>query len=169
MDALVLVVAFGCGVLGALWGLVRMVAAVGAVVGGVAVGRVAGPALAAWAFGHGASPALKVLASLTAGALAFFLLLLAGAGIRKLLERVHLSLLDRLLGAGLAAALALSVSAVLLALAQTGGFAPHGAVSEKLTSLGGAFLAAYKPSTSSAKPSNSPKKPTSKGQQPEGP
>lgn len=164
-----LVVAAGFGVLGGLWGLVRMAAAVGAVVGGVVAGRAAGPALAAWAFGPGASPGQNLLASLAAGALAFCLLLLAGAGMRKLLERVHLSLVDRLLGAGVAAALALFVSAVLLALAQAGGFAAHGTVSEKLTSLGGAFLAAYRPSTSSAKPSNNPTKPTSKGQQPEGP
>lgn len=146
-----------------------MVATVGAVVGGVVVGRLAGPALATWAFGPGASPGFKVVASLIAGALAFFLLLLAGAGIRKLLERMHVSLLDRLLGAGLAAALAILISAVLLALAAAGGFAPHGAMSAKLTSLGRAFLAAYRPSTSSAKPNSNPSKPTSKGQQPEGP
>ncbi len=169
MDALVLVVAAGCGVLGGFWGLVRMVAAVGAVVGGVLVGRVAGPALAAWAFGPSASAGHNVLASLLAGALACFLLLLAGAGMRKLLARLHLSLVDRLFGAAVAAALALALSAVLLALASAGGFAAHGAVSEKLASLGGNFLKAYRPPTSSAKPNNNPAKPTSKGQQPEGP
>lgn len=169
MDALILVVAAGCAVLGGLWGLVRMVAAVGAVVAGVLVGRVVGPALAVWAFGPTAALTPRVMASLVAGVLAFLLLLLAGAGIRKLLERAHLSLLDRLLGAALAAALALSVSAVLLALAAAGGFAAHGTVSEKLTSLGGAFLAAYRPSSNSAKPTNNPTKPTSNGQQPEGP
>ncbi|MFN3414587.1 MAG: CvpA family protein [Thermoanaerobaculum sp.] len=169
MDVLILAVAAGCAVLGGFWGVVRMVSTAGALVGGVLAGRIAGPSLAVWAFGPTASLAPKVLASLVAGGLAFFLLLLAGTGVRKLLERVHLSLLDRLLGAGLAAFLALFLSAVLLALASAGGFPARGRVSERLSSVGGAFLAAYRPSTSSAKPSNTPKKPTSNGQHPEGP
>lgn len=164
-----MVVAAGCAVLGGVWGVVRMVSTVGALVGGVLAGRIAGPPLAIWAFGPTAPLLPKVLASLVAGGLAFFLLLLAGTGVRKLLERVHLSLVDRLLGAGLAAALALFLTAVLLALAAAGGFAAHGGLSEKLTAAGGEFLAAYRPSSNSAKPKSNPTKPTSKGQHPEGP
>lgn len=169
MDVLILVVAAGCAVLGGFWGVVRMVSTAGALVGGVLAGRIAGPPLATWAFGPTASLAPKLLASLVAGGLVFFLLLLAGAGVRKLLERVHLSLLDRLLGAALAAALALFLSAVLLALASAGGFPARGRVSETLSSLGGAFLAAYSPPASSTKPNSKPAKPTSSGQHPEGP
>lgn len=169
MDVLILGVAAGLALLGGFWGVVRMVSTTGALVGGVLVGRVAGPPLATWAFGPTASLAPKLLASLVAGGLAFFLLLLAGTGVRKLLEKVHLSLLDRLAGAVLAAVLALSVSAVLLALAAAGGFAAHGTVSEKLTTFGGAFLEAYRPSSNSAKPNSKPAKPTSSGQHPEGP
>lgn len=149
--------------------MVRMVASVAALAGGVLAGRAVGPALAAWAFGPAAGVGHRVAASLVAGGVAFVLLLLAGAGLRKLLEHLHLSLLDRLLGAAVAAFLALGVSALLLALAAGGGYAPSGVLSAKLVSLGQAFLAAYKPPSKSANPKSTPPKPTNSGQHPEGP
>lgn len=162
-------VGVGFAILGGFWGLVRMVATVAALAGGVMAGRVAGPALAAWAFGANAALGYRIAASLVAGGAAFFLLLLAGAGIRKLLERLHLSLVDRFLGAAVAACLALAASAFLLALAATGGHTPASPFAARLSSLGQAFLAAYRPSTSSAKPNSNPPKPTSSGQHPDGP
>ena len=93
------------------------------------------------------------------------------AGMKKVLEaeKPDWLLVQGDTTSALAAALALFLSAVLLALASAGGFPARGRVSETLSSLGGAFLAAYSPPASNAKPNSKPAKPTSSGQHPEGP
>lgn len=164
-----LLVAAGLAILGGIWGLVRMAATAAALAGGILAGRLAGPTLAVWAFGAASGVGYRVAASLLAGGAAFALLLLAGAGLRKLLERLHLSLVDRLLGAAVAASLSLGVSALLLAFAAGSGYTPTGRLATELTSLGQRFLAAYNPPSSNAKPSSNPAKPTRSGQHPDGP
>ncbi|MGC8915677.1 MAG: CvpA family protein [Thermoanaerobaculum sp.] len=168
MDAVIVVATCGCALVGAFWGLVRMVTVVAATLAGGLAGRLAGPALAAWLFGPQASSAARIAASLMAGGLAFGLFLTAGAGIRRLLQHLHLSVLDRLLGALATAGLALSASAVLLALAAGTGFSPPTPLAARLTQIGQTFLAAYRPAKS-ASPTSNPSKPTSRGQHPEDP
>ncbi|MCX7894810.1 MAG: CvpA family protein [Thermoanaerobaculum sp.] len=169
MDWVLVAVALGCAILGAFWGLVRMLALALAGASALLLGRLAGPPLAHWAFGTPPTGWTTILASLLSGLVVFALVLLAGLGLRKLLDRLHLTFLDRLLGALTAGGLALAASGILLGLAYRGGATFDGPVVAPLARWGDQLLAAYKPATRSANPNSNPKTPISKGQQPEGP
>jgi uncharacterized membrane protein required for colicin V production len=168
VDVVLLSVAVGTAILGALWGLVRMATALLAAAGGFFVARLAGPPLAALLFAPALGTGQKLLASLVAGGLAAAVLLASGTGVRKLLERLHLASLDRLLGALAAAGAALFLAALLLALAASAGWEPRGSLTPRLTQLGQHFLAVYSACAKSKTPQASPKSPTNSGQQPAG-
>jgi len=169
MDAVILSVTLGLALLGAFWGFLRILSLVLALLGGVLLGRFAGPPLANLLFPSPPSSGQQLLASALAGALACGLLLLAAMGLRRLLEALHLRLMDRLLGAVATAGMALALSALLLGLAAQGGLQPQGALSEKLAAFGQAFFQVYKETKRSQIPQSNPKNPTNKGQQPKGP
>jgi|GEM_PF-1716557 len=166
MDVVILSVVAGAAVLGALWGLVRMVTVLVAIAGAFFVGRLAGPPLAALLFSPAPGSAQNVLASVLAGALAGAALFASGTGIRKLLEGLRLALLDRLLGALGTAGATLFLASLLLALMASGGWKPEGSITPKLTQVGEGFLSAYKAFAKSRSPQTTPNKPTKSGQQP---
>lgn len=169
MDILVLIMVLGVGILGAFWGLLRILSLILAIAGAAFLGRWAGPPLAEAIFSPAATSFQKLLASAAVGAVAAGLLLLAGMGIRRLLQSVHLGFLDRLLGALATMGFALFLASLLLGLAAMGGFQIHGRLSSQLAQFGRGVLAVYKLSKSSQSPNNSPSRPTNNGQQPEGP
>lgn len=169
MDILVISVVLGFAILGAFWGLLRILSVILAVSGAAFLGRWAGPPLAEAVFSPAATGFQKLLASAAVGAVAAALLLLAGMGIRRLLQSVHLGFLDRLLGALATMTLALLLASFLLGLAAMGGFPVQGRLSPQLAQFGRGILAVYKLSKSSQSPNNSPSSPTNNGQQPKEP
>ena len=141
MDVLILVTAAGCALAGAFWGAVRLGAAVVALVVGVAAGRWAGPPAAALlAAGGTPSPWLKATGVALVAVVGGGLVLLAGRGLWQGLTKVHLGCVDRLLGALATAAIALALSAVLLALAGESGYRPTTPWSERLQHAGRVLL-----------------------------
>ncbi|MGQ9494685.1 MAG: CvpA family protein [Thermoanaerobaculaceae bacterium] len=169
MDVLVISVVLGLAILGAFWGFLRILSLILAISGAAFLGRWAGPPLAEVVFSPAATSFQKLLTSAAVGAVAAGLFLLAGMGIRRFLQSVHLGFLDRLLGAVATMSLALLLASALLGLAATGGFPVHGKLSSQLAQFGRGVLAVYKLSKSSQSPNNSPSSPTNNGQQPKEP
>lgn len=169
VDILVVSIVFGVAILGAFWGLLRILSLILAISGAAFLGRWAGPPLAEAVFSPAATSYQKLLASAAVGAVAAALLLLAGMGVRRLLQSVHLGFLDRLLGALATMAFGLFLASLLLGLAAMGGLHIHGWLSPQLAQFGRGVLAVYKLSKSSQSPNNSPSSPTKAGQQPKEP
>ncbi len=168
MDILLLVVLAGCMILGLAWGALRMTSAVAALVVAVAVGRLAGPAAAALlAGGDPPGPGLRAAGAVLVGLLAGVVVVLAGKGLRRGVDALHLGWVDRIAGGLLAAAAAALVVAVVLALAVQGGYAPSSPWTTRLARYGVALLGLYgQPTSSSTIPSSTPATATSNGQQP---
>ncbi len=167
MDVAVLLVVVGCAVVGVVWGAVRLATAVAAIVAAVLAGRWVGPVAASWLVGgsptHGGP---RVIGTVAAALVAGILVLIAGRGLQRGMEALHLGWLDRIAGAVLSACGAALVVAVMLALAAEGGHPPASPWALGLAGAGKTFLALHNQPRSIATPSRIPATPTSSGQQP---
>ena len=167
MDAVIFVVVGGCAVLGMAWGAVRMVSLIAAVAAGVLAARWAGPGAAQLL--AGSSPpggSGRMLATAVVSLAAVILVWLAGKGLRRALQALHLGWLDRIAGMAAGAGAAALVLALLLGLAAIGGHGPSSPWAARLAEAGRTFLAVQSFSASKASPSNTPSSPTSSGQHP---
>jgi uncharacterized membrane protein required for colicin V production len=167
MDIALVVVIVGCGLAGAWWGALRMATALAAGLAAVLAGRFAGPVAADLVLGgRGGDHATRVAVMVGVGLVAALLVFLAGRGLRKGIEVLHLSWLDRLGGLAIGAAGATAVLAGGLALAAAGGHPPTSPWARQLATLGQSALAVQSFSIKSTIPSSAPPIPTSKGQHP---
>ncbi len=166
MDAFILIVVAGCGIVGLMWGAVRMATLVAAVVAAVAAGRWAGPVAAQFVGGAAASGGGRTL---TVGAVALaaaLLVFLAGKGLRRGIKALHLGWVDRIAGLVVGGAAAALILALLLGLAAAGGHLPASPRAAYLAQAGQTFLALQSFSARSASPSSTPSAPTRSGQHP---
>jgi uncharacterized membrane protein required for colicin V production len=167
MDIALVVVIVGCGLAGAWWGALRMATGLAAALAAVLAGRFAGPVAADMLLaGRGADHGARVAVILGVGLLAALLVFLAGRGLRKGIEVLHLSWLDRLGGLAVGAAGAALALAGGLALAAAGGHPATTPWARQLATFGQAALAVQSLSNRSTSPSTTPPIPTSKGQHP---
>ncbi len=163
---MILVVALASALAGVFWGAVRMLSGIAAVAAAFVAGRWAGPPAAALLAGHGMSASGARLAGVAVVAVAAaVLVLVAGRGLRRGLEALHLRWLDRLGGGLLAGAAATAVMALLLGLAAAGGHVPGTPWAARLAGLGQAALGFQSSPVRSAIPSSAPSAPTSSGHQ----
>jgi uncharacterized membrane protein required for colicin V production len=167
MDAALAFIVLGCAIAGAFWGAIRLASLALAVVAAVLAGRFVGPAvaplLASLGDFHGKERALAILGT---GIVAAVVVLIAGRGLRKGLEALHLSCLDRVAGAVVGGAGAALILAIALAMAADAGRAPSTPWALGLAGAGKVMLALHKSPASSARPSSTPPTPTRRGQQP---
>jgi uncharacterized membrane protein required for colicin V production len=167
MDVVLALVIAGCALAGAFWGALRMATIVGALVAAVLAARFVGPVAAALLVGErGPDHTVRVAAIVGVGALVALLVVLAGRGLRKGIQALHLSWLDRAGGLVLGGTGAAALLAVLLALAAVGGHPPTTPWARQLATIGQAAVAAQSFSSRSTSPSSTPTAPTSKGQHP---
>lgn len=167
MDIALAIVVAGCALAGLWWGALRLIAWLAAAAAAVAAGRWVAPAAAALASGGvPPSPGLRVLTIVASAAVAAVVVFVAARGLRKALEALRLSWLDRLAGMAAAGGLAALVLGLLLALAAIGGRPPKSPFAAFLSSAGQTLLAVHSLPASRTSPSSSPARPTSKGQQP---
>ncbi len=167
VDLVIVLVIGGCAVLGMLWGAVRMVTLIAAVVAGVLAAHWAGPAAAQLL--AGASPqggTGRMLATAAVSLAAVVVVWLAGNGLRRALRALHLGWVDRLAGLAAGAGAAALVLTLLLGLAAMGGHGPPSPWAARLAQAGQTFLAIQSFSASKVSPSRTPNSPTSSGQQP---
>jgi uncharacterized membrane protein required for colicin V production len=166
VDVAIAIVCAGCFVLGLFWGAVRMVTVALAAVAAAIAARLAGPSAAALLGGSSApSSATRIAATILVAIVASGLVVLAGRGLRKGIEALRLSWLDRLAGGVVATALAGFALALLLGLAVEGGLTVTTPWAQGLAVFGQTFLALQSHPTRSATPSNSPPTPTMSGHQ----
>ncbi len=167
MDVVLALVIVGCALAGAWWGALRMATAVAALVAAILAGRYAGPVagdllLGARTSSHGA----RVAVVLGLGLVVALLVLLAGRGLKKGVQLLHLSWLDRLGGLAAGGAGAAVLLAVILALAAAGGHPATTPWAKRLAAFGQGALAVQSLSSRSTSPSSTPTIPTSSGQHP---
>ncbi len=167
MDLVILLVVCGCGVLGLIAGAVRLAALVAAVVAAIAAGRWAGPPAAQFIGGGAESGGGRMLVIAAVAVLAALLVFLAGKGLRRGINALHLGWVDRLAGLVVGAGGAALVLALLLGLAALGGHPPSSPWAARLAAAGQGFLAVQSLSASKASPSSTPSAPTSSGQHPQ--
>jgi uncharacterized membrane protein required for colicin V production len=167
VDLFLLLVVCGCGVVGMIWGALRMATLVAAVGAAVLAGRWAGPA-AAGLFTSTPEPTSGARAAAVAvvAIVAAVLVWLAGIGLRRGVEALHLGWVDRIAGLAIGAAAAVLLLALLLGLAALGGHPPSSPWASRISQAGQTFLALHTIPARSAIPSSSPSTPTSSGQQP---
>lgn len=167
MDIVLGLVILGCALAGAWWGALRMATLVAALGAAVLGSRFAGPPAADLvAGGRSVDTVVRIAIILGVGIVVALLVFLAGRGLRKGIEALHLSWLDRLGGFLLGAAGTVLLLAALLALAALGGHPPTTRWTQRLATLGQAVLSAQSHSNRSTSPSTTPPIPTSSGQQP---
>jgi uncharacterized membrane protein required for colicin V production len=167
MDIVLALVIVGCALAGAWWGALRMGTAVVAVTAAVLAGLLAGPVAADLLAGaRAADHGVRVATMVGLGVIVALLVFLAGRGLRKGIQALHLSWLDRLGGLALGGAGAAALLAAILALATIGGHPPTTPWARQLATLGQAALAVQSFSNRSTNPSSTPTPPTSKGQHP---
>lgn len=141
MDLFLLVIVLGCALAGGFAGATRLVAWILAVGAAVAAGRWAGPSAAALLAGEGSPSWWLIAASVVVTSFAAAgLVWVAGRGLRRALEAMHLGCLDRAAGSLAAAATALALTAVLLALAGESGYRPDSPWAAQLQELGRTLL-----------------------------
>jgi uncharacterized membrane protein required for colicin V production len=168
VDIALVVIGISCFIAGLFWGAVRIVSVVLACVAAVLAGRWAGPPLVLL-LASGAQPSitLRIVAVAGVAVVAAGLVLVAGRGLRKGLEALRLTWLDRLAGGILSTAVAFLATAFLLGLAAAGGHPPGSPLARELAAFGQTILSLQTRPNSRAMPSTTPPRPTSKGQQPE--
>jgi uncharacterized membrane protein required for colicin V production len=162
MDVIIVLVAAGLALLGAFWGALRIASNVLAVLAGIVVGRWAGPPAAGMIAGLFHSPAAERIAATALVALvAAGLVMLAGRGLRRGVDSLHLGWLDRGIGLLIGGAAGLALVAALLGLAAFGGHTPTTPLAGRLSEIGQAALAVEKLSLGSApvKPAATPHAP----------
>lgn len=160
-------VVIGCAICGLVWGALRMATLVAAVAGGITAARfVTPPALSLIAPAHLDSPNARAVAALGVALVTAVLVLVAGRGLRRGLELLRLSWLDRLGGAALAGTVAVAVLAMLLALGVSGGMHLSTPWAESLARLGESWLGVQQDRSNNAAPITTPATTTNSTQHP---
>ncbi|MGE5237138.1 MAG: CvpA family protein [Acidobacteriota bacterium] len=167
MDVIIGLVIAGCAIAGALWGAIRLASIALALAAAVLAGRLLGPMMtplvASLGDFHGQQ---RLLATVAAALVAAAVVLIAGRGLRKGLEALHLSCLDRIAGALVGGGGAALLLAIGLAVAAGAGKVPDTPWALGLAGAGKVLLALHKSPLSNVSPSNTPPTPTSRGQHP---
>lgn len=168
MDIAILLIIVGCALAGVVWGAVKIASVAVALTAAIIAGRFAGGPIAQLiAKGPQPDSGEHALATIGVGLVAFILVALAGRGLRRALQALHMTWLDRIAGAFVAGGGAAVTIAVLLAFASQGGWNPPTPWALALAGVGRTALSFHHiQPASSAMPSSTPPKPTSAGQHP---